>query len=122
MRCGERATCTNGVKNRAHGVRNPFAQQRKAVSIEEVLQSRLVAEPLTLLQCCPSMVDGAAAVVLTTVRPPASRPPVRIMGSAVQSGHIEEGCDDILDAEITARTARMAYEQAAVAPGDVDVV
>ena len=110
------------VKNRAHGVRNPFAQQRKAVSIEEVLQSRPVAEPLTLLQCCPSMVDGAAAVVLTTVRPPASRPAVRIMGSAVQSGHIEEGCDDILDAEITARTARIAYEQAGVSPRDVNVV
>jgi acetyl-CoA acetyltransferase len=110
------------VKNRTHGVRNPFAQQRKAVSIEEVLQSRAVAEPLTLLQCCPSMVDGAAAVVLTTVRPPASRPAVRIMGSAVQSGHIEEGCDDILDAEITARTAKIAYEQAGVAPRDVDVV
>ncbi|SDJ53699.1 Acetyl-CoA acetyltransferase [Bradyrhizobium sp. Rc2d] len=110
------------VKNRAHGVHNPFAQQRRAVSIEEVLQSRAIAEPLTLLQCCPSMVDGAAAVVLTTVRPQGSRPAVRIMGSAVQSGHIEEGCDDILDAEITARTARMAYDQAGVAPRDVDVV
>lgn len=110
------------VKNRAHGVLNPFAQQRKAVSIEEVLQSRPVAEPLTLLQCCPSMVDGAAAVVLTKTPPSASRPAVRIMGSAVQSGHIEEGCDDILDAEITARTAKMAYEQAGVVPHDVDVV
>jgi acetyl-CoA acetyltransferase len=110
------------VKNRANGVRNPFAQQRQAVSIEEVLLSRPVAEPLTLLQCCPSMVDGAAAIVLTTVRPHASRPAVRIMGSAVQSGHIEQGCDDILDAEITARTARMAYAQAGVTPRDVDVV
>jgi acetyl-CoA acetyltransferase len=110
------------VKNRAHGVRNPFAQQRKAVSVEEVLQSRPVAEPLTLLQCCPSMVDGAAAVVLTTVRPKTSHPAVRILGSAVQSGHIEEGCDDILEAEITARTARMAYEQAGVSPHDVGVV
>lgn len=110
------------VKNRAHGERNPFAQQRKAVSVEEVLQSRPVAEPLTLLQCCPSMVDGGAAVVLTTRRPDTSRPAVRIMGSAVQSGHIEEGCDDILDAEITARTARIAYEQAGVPPRDVGVV
>jgi acetyl-CoA acetyltransferase len=110
------------VKNRAHGVRNPFAQQRKAVTVEEVLQSRPVAEPLTLLQCCPSMVDGAAAVVLTTVRPTPSRPAVRILGSAVQSGHIEEGCDNILDAEITARTARRAYEEAGLGPRDVDVV
>jgi acetyl-CoA acetyltransferase len=110
------------VKNRGHGVHNPFAQQRTAVSLEEVLRSRPIAEPLTLLQCCPSMVDGAAAAVLTTKRPAGSRPPVRVMGSAVQSGHIEQGCDDILDAEITARTARIAYEQAGVGPQDVDVV
>lgn len=110
------------VKNRAHGVRNPFAQQRREVTVEEVLQSRPVAEPLTLLQCCPSMVDGAAAVVLTTVRPTQQRRPVRILGSAVQSGHIEQGCDDILDAEITARTARLAYEEAGLGPRDIDVV
>lgn len=110
------------VKNRAHGVRNPFAQQRREVTVEEVLQSRPVAEPLTLLQCCPSMVDGAAAVVLTTVRPSQQHRPVRILGSAVQSGHIEQGCDDILDAEITARTARLAYEEAGIGPRDIDVV
>jgi acetyl-CoA acetyltransferase len=110
------------VKNRAHGAQNPFAQQRTPVSIEEVLQSRPIAEPLTLLQCCPSMVDGAAAVVLTTKRPSSSRHPVRVMGSAVQSGQIEKGCDNILDAEITARTARIAYEEAGVGPDDVNVV
>jgi acetyl-CoA acetyltransferase len=110
------------VKNRAHGARNPLAQQQKAVSLEEVLQSRLIAEPLTLLQCCPSLVDGAAAAVLTTVRPNGARRPVRILGSAVQSGRIEEGCDNILDAEITARTARLAYEQAGLGPRDVNVV
>lgn len=110
------------VKNRAHGVRNPFAQQRKEVTLDEVLRSRPVAEPLTLLQCCPSMVDGAAAVVLTTLPPKASRPQVRILGSAVQSGHLEVGCDNILDAEITARTSRLAYEEAGLGPRDIDVV
>jgi acetyl-CoA acetyltransferase len=110
------------VKNRAHGVLNPFAQQRTAVTLDEVLRSRPIAEPLTLLQCCPSMVDGAAAVVLTTVRPEVGRAAVRVLGSAVQSGLLEKGCDDILDAEITARTARLAYEQAALGPEDVDVV
>ncbi|WP_458098203.1 thiolase family protein [Roseomonas sp. WA12] len=110
------------VKNRAHGALNPLAQQRRTVTLEEVLASRPVAEPLTLLQCCPSMVDGAAAVVLTTKRPASGRPAVRVLGSAVQSGRLEEGCDDILDAEITARTARLAYEQAGLGPEDVDVV
>ncbi|WP_420558750.1 thiolase family protein [Roseovarius sp.] len=110
------------VKNRAAGARNPYAQQRKEVTLEEVLTSRPVAEPLTLLQCCPSMVDGAAAVVLTTKQTKGMRKAVRILGSAVQSGHQELGCEDILDAEITARTARKAYEEASVPPTDVDVV
>ncbi|HYF88038.1 thiolase family protein [Azospirillum sp.] len=110
------------VKNRAHGARNPYAQQRKEVTVEEVLNSRPVAEPLTLLQCCPSQVDGAAALVLTTVKPASARRPVRVLGSAVQSGHLEAGCDDILDAEITARTARLAYEEAGIGPQDVGVV
>lgn len=110
------------VKNRAAGARNPYAQQRHAVTTEEVLASRPVAEPLTLLQCCPSMVDGAAAVVLTTAKPRNGAKPVRILGSAVQSGHQEQGCDDILDAEITARTARRAYEEAGIGPREVNVV
>lgn len=110
------------VKNRAAGSRNPYAQQRKEVTVEEVLASRQVAEPLTLLQCCPSVVDGAACVVLTTRKPTNSAKPVRILGSAVQSGHQELGCGDILDGEITARTARLAYEEAGVDPSEVDVV
>jgi acetyl-CoA acetyltransferase len=110
------------VKNRANGARNPLAQQRTPVSLEEVMASRPIAEPLTLLQCCPSSVDGAAAMVLTTKKPEGARAPVRILGSAVQSGHIEQGCDDILDAEITARTARAAFEQAGLGPENVDVV
>ncbi len=110
------------VKNRANGARNPLAQQRTPVTLEEVLSSRPVAEPLTLLQCCPSAVDGAAAVVLTTKRPPTGRSAVRILASAVRSGHMEQGCDDILDAEITARTAQAAYAEAGVDPEDVDVV
>lgn len=108
------------VKNRRHGALNPFAQQRTAVTVQEVLASRPVADPLTLLQCCPSMVDGAAALVLTTRRPEGIA--VRILGSAIQSGYVETGCDDILDAEITARTARLAYEQAGLEARDVDVV
>jgi len=110
------------VKNRAAGARNPYAQQQKPVTLEEVLTSRPVAEPLTLLQCCPSSVDGAAAVVLTTKPPSDGRPRVHIKASVVQSGHLEVGRDNILEAEITARTAQMAYEQAGVGPKDVGVV
>ena len=81
----------------------------------------MVADPLTLLQCCPSQVDGAAAVVLSTRRP-VERKPVKLLASIVQSGVREKADDDILDAEITARAARLAYEQAGLGPQDVDVV
>ena len=109
------------VKNRFHGSLNEFAQQRSETTVEEVLASRMIAEPLTLLKCCPSQVDGAAAVVLSRRRGGAARP-VRVLSSVVVSGRRERADDDILDAEITARAARQAYERAGVAPSEVDVV
>jgi acetyl-CoA acetyltransferase len=109
------------VKNRYNGTLNPYAQQRTPTTVEEVLASRMIASPLTLLQCCPSQVDGAAALVLSSRKP--DRPtPVRVLSSVVVSGIREQADDDILDAEITARAARQAYEQAGVSPSDVDVV
>jgi acetyl-CoA acetyltransferase len=109
------------VKNRRHGALNEYAQQRSEVTLEEVLGSRMIADPLTLLQCCPSQVDGAAALVLSSKKP-SGRPAVRVLASTVVSGLQEGARDDILDAEITARAARQAYEQAGLTPGDVDVV
>jgi acetyl-CoA acetyltransferase len=109
------------VKNRRHGSLNEYAQQRTETTVEEVLASRMIADPLTLLQCCPSQVDGAAAVVLRTRRP-AGRTPVKLLSSVVVSGIRERAEDDILDAEITARAARQAYEQAGLGPQDLDVV
>ncbi|CAG2134649.1 Acetyl-CoA acetyltransferase [compost metagenome] len=111
------------VKNRYHGTLNEFAQQRTAVTAEEVLASRMIADPLTLLQCCPSQVDGAAAVVLSTRRPAQAKArAVRVLSSVVVSGMREQADDDILDAEITARAARQAYDQAGLGPADVNVV
>ncbi|UCL89790.1 thiolase family protein [Pseudomonas sp. HS-18] len=109
------------VKNRRHGALNPYAQTRTEVSLDEVMNSRMVFDPLTLLQCCPSAVDGAAALVLTTRKPQQARP-VRVMASVIQSGRAEEPDDDILSAEITARAATLAYQQAGVKPADIDVI
>jgi acetyl-CoA acetyltransferase len=54
------------VKNARHGLTNPYARYRKEVTIEEVLASPVVADPLRLLDICATS-DGAAAVVLTSV-------------------------------------------------------
>lgn len=110
------------VKNRHNGSLNEFAQQRKPVTVEEVLASRMIADPLTLLQCCPSQVDGAAAMVLSSKPGKGSARPVKVLSSVVVSGVRERSDDDILDAEITARAASQAYERAGLGPQDVDVV
>lgn len=51
------------VKNRRHGAANPRAQHGSVVTAQEVLASRMIADPLTLLQCC-SISDAAAAAVI----------------------------------------------------------
>lgn len=119
---GAEALGAVAVKNRRHGALNPYAQTRSEVSLDEVMNSRMVFDPLTLLQCCPSAVDGAAALVLTTKKPSQRAKPVRVLASSIQSGRLEPGCDDILAAEITARAARKAYAEAGVTPQDINVI
>src|SRR3989344_9488392 len=55
------AACS--VKNHANAVHNPFAQFRKEITVEDVMQSGYVASPLKLLDCSP-ITDGAAALIL----------------------------------------------------------
>lgn len=110
------------VKNRRHGALNPIATFCKLVTREEVLTSRPIADPLTLLQCCPAVVDGAAAVVLTTRASKGRAKPVQILASIVQSGFFEPGIVDMTEAEITSRAAQMAYEAAGVGPQDLCLI
>lgn len=110
------------VKNRKHGALNPIAKFAKLATREEVLASRPVAEPLTLLQCCPAVVDGAAAVVLSTRPSKSVAKPVRVAASVVQSGLFETAPVDMTEAEITARAARLAYEQAGIGPNDLSLL
>jgi acetyl-CoA acetyltransferase len=111
------------VKARRHGARNPYAQFRKEVTLDEVLQSRPIADPLTLLQCCPTG-DGAAAVIVVSdaVRLRLARPAIRIAASILHSGQVTAGFRDMLRPEITYESAHDAYEAAGIGPDDVDVI
>ncbi len=111
------------VKARRHGALNPYAQFRSEVTAEEVLASRPIADPLTLMQCCPTG-DGAAAVVVVSerVRARLDRPAIRISASVLHSGSVTGSFRDMLRPEITYESAREAFEQAGIAPSDVDVV
>lgn len=110
------------VKARAHGVSNPYAQMRQAVTVEEVMSARPVAVPLTLLQCCPTC-DGAAALVLTSSESASRyRPQVKILASSLHSGRFTAGYRDMTTAELTEISAQEAYEMAGLGPRDLDVV
>jgi acetyl-CoA acyltransferase len=108
------------VKNHLHGTLNPYAQYRDAVTRQDVLASREIAGPLTLLMCSP-IGDGAAAAVLCSrqaARRLGVRDPVVVRASVMVSGR------DRHPGEETAveRAAERAYEAAGVAPSDLDVV
>jgi acetyl-CoA acetyltransferase len=110
------------VKNHRHGALNPFAQFQKEVTLEEVLQSRLVCDPLTVLHCCP-IGDGAAAAVISSLpraRRLGAKPLVRVGASAFRSEVFSS--DGHPGPSITELTARQAYEEAGAGPEDIDLV
>lgn len=111
------------VKARRHGARNPFAQFDSQVTVDEVLTSRFIAEPLTLMQCCPTG-DGAAALVVTTDPQLVAQhqTTARVKASVLHSGTFEGGFRDMLHPEISYHSATEAYEQAKIDPQDLDVV
>ena len=103
------------VKNHHHGALNPYSQFREEVSLEEVLASRRIAGPLTLLMCSP-LSDGAAALVLSARPPNGTR--VRVAASVLASGR----GDDRSKPDAVTRAAGLAYERAGLGPEDLDVV
>jgi len=108
------------VKNRAHAAFNPQAQFHEGLTVEQVLSSRMIADPLRLLMCSP-VADGAAAVVVCSekrARSLGAARPVRIDACALRSG----GQGDIESDGAVRRAAAAAYEAAAVGPTDLDVV
>jgi len=111
------------VKNHRHGALNPKAQFRKEITVEQVLASARIADPLKLYDCCPFS-DGAAAVLVASEEVARrTRKPVWVLASA-QAGDAMCLHDkrDLSRAPATERAAEAAYRQAGLGPRDVDVV
>jgi acetyl-CoA C-acetyltransferase len=111
------------VKNRGFGVRNPLAQFREPVTPAEVLESKPIADPLLMLDCCP-VTDGAAAVVVANPKLAGrhNSPAVKIAGSALVSGPPRVAdYEDVTTHDGTVVAAERAYTAAGVGPEDVDV-
>jgi acetyl-CoA acetyltransferase len=116
------------VKARQHAARNPLAVFRDTVTLEEVMASPAVFDPLTRLQCCPPTCGAAATIVCSEefAKKHGIALKVRIAAqsmttdtpSTFDSGDMRR----VVGYDMTAAAARQVYEAAGVGPEDVDVV
>jgi acetyl-CoA C-acetyltransferase len=113
------------VKNHHNGSMNPRAQYPFKITVEKVLSSVKIADPLRILDCSP-ITDGAAAVILCPLemaKKLSRKPLVQIIGSGQATDTIAlHSREDLTWLGATARASEMAYQMAGVGPGDLDVV
>ena len=112
------------VKNRKHATNNPHAWFKGQITVEEVVNSRMIAYPLTLHQCCP-VADGAGSVVVCStemVTKLGIEKPIKVAGTVVTSGPYHNRPRDITGDDITEMTSFLLYEESGIGPEDVDIV
>jgi acetyl-CoA acetyltransferase len=115
-------------KNHRHSANNPYSQFRDVYSLDDILGSRTVFDPLTKLQCCPTSDGGAAAVVASErfvdehdLWPTA----VEIVGQALTTDFEStfDGSDaSLVGFHMTQAAARDVYEQSGLGPENIDVI
>lgn len=112
------------VKNRKHATNNPHAWFKGEISVEEVVNSRMIAYPLTLHQCC-AISDGAGAVVVCSkemIKKLKIEKPVKVAGAALCSGPFHNRPRDILGDDIIEMTTELLYEESGIDPKEIDIV
>lgn len=111
------------VQNHAHGAKNALAQFRKPITVDAVLQSPLVADPLTMFDCAP-LSDGAACVVLCSGRVVDSHRTgaVKVTGTGQASDTLALHARATLTGwPATEAAAKRAFSEAGISAGDVQV-
>ncbi|MGC8849051.1 MAG: thiolase domain-containing protein [Candidatus Bathyarchaeia archaeon] len=111
------------VKNHRNGAKNPKAHLRKEVTLEDVLNSRMIAWPLKLYDCS-LITDGASCAILT--RPELAKnytdTPIHIIASAQSHDTLNlADREDLTTLKAARKAAQQAYEMAGIKPRDVDV-
>jgi sterol carrier protein 2 len=119
-----------GWKNHKHSVHNPRSQFQKEYSMEEILKSPMIHEPLTKLQCCPTS-DGSAAAILCSEKflqshPHLKKQAVEIVGMAMAtdlpSAFNEKSNIKMVGFDAAKKAADQVYAETRVRPTDVDVI
>jgi benzoylsuccinyl-CoA thiolase BbsB subunit len=110
------------VKNYKNGYLNPRCHMKKNLTIEDILSSPMIADPLTRLSCCP-ISDGAATVILASekVARQHTSKPVELVASVLRSGKRTKYGLPYFESEVSIRAADAAYEIAGIGPEDIDM-
>jgi acetyl-CoA C-acetyltransferase len=111
------------VKNSYYGSLNPKATYRKALSLEDVLASDPVAQPLKVFDCCANA-DGASCIIVASsdVAKRVSKIPIWIIGlGAATDTMTMSGRKTLTGLRCSQEAARQAYEMAGMGPQDIDV-
>lgn len=109
-------------KNSANASLNPYAQFRKKLSVEDVLNSRMIADPLTLFMCSP-IADGSAAVIVASERVAKQlgrRAQIQVKGSVLKSGQMHH--PNVKNPSITTKAAKELYEKTGIGPSDIQML
>jgi acetyl-CoA acetyltransferase len=110
------------VVTRRHAGLNPLAMYREPITVRDVLDSRMIADPLHLLDCCVVSDGGGAVIVTTEERARDMRQvPVYVLGSS--EGHTHMHISQMPDLTVTAAamTGPRAFAEAGVRPDEIDV-
>jgi len=116
-------------KNHKHSVNNPYSQFRDEYSMEDIMKSRKVFGPLTMLQCCPTS-DGAAAAVVCSEEIVRKynlyHQAVEILASAMTtdfpSTFEDKSCIKIVGCDMTKNAAAKVFQQTGLSPEDVQLI
>jgi acetyl-CoA acetyltransferase len=109
------------VSTRQHAALNPAAQMRDLITIEDVLASRMIADPLHLLDC--SLVsDGGSAIVMCSAERAADLPhdPIYLMGAGEGHSHEHISAARSLTTSAAKEAGQRAYAMAGLQPSDMD--
>lgn len=110
------------VATRAWARRNSRAMMRDPITVEDVLNSRLVAWPIHLLECC-LVTDGGGAMILTTTdrAQDAPKPPVYVLGTGEGAENVGiSSMKNLIDPHSFKKAGERAFRQAGIGPDDVD--
>jgi len=116
------------VKARQHAARNPLAVFRQTLTLDEVMASPLVFDPLTRFQCCPPTCGAAAAIVCSAEFAKKHGLDMRVVIAAqamttdTPSTFESQDMRKLVGYDMTAAAAKQVYEDAGIGPEELDVV